>query len=89
MILNLMSIIIRYLIYQPGMLLVICPKILSITNKLFSFNVQYSQQAGKVIAQQQFRSDVMMLEPANFDLWNEAIKELNSQRKKQLVLKKN
>lgn len=57
-------------------------------NSLFAFNVKYSQTAGKVIAEQEFKSDIMMLEPKDFAKWNETIKEMNSQRKKQLVLKK-
>jgi hypothetical protein len=64
------------------------PENYSFKNNLFAFNVKYSQAGGKIIAEQEFQSDVMMLETKEFGKWNETIKELNIQRKKQLVLKK-
>ncbi len=57
-------------------------------NSLYAFSIQYKKMPGSIVAEQIFTSNVMMLEPQNFGLYNQAIKELNTQRKQQLVLKK-
>ena len=57
-------------------------------NDLFSFNIKYSMKDNKVIAEQEFKSECMLLQPKDFSKWNETVKEIANQYKQQLVLKK-
>ncbi len=57
-------------------------------NDLFSFNIKYSIKDNKVIAEQEFKSECMLLQPKDFYKWNETVKEVANQYKQQLVLKK-
>lgn len=57
-------------------------------NDLFAFNINYTVKDNKIIAEQQFKSECMMLQPNDFSKWNETVKAVVSQYKKQLVLKK-
>ena len=57
-------------------------------NDLFSFQIKYSIKENKVIAEQQFKSECMLLQPKDFSKWNETVKEVVNQYKQQLVLKK-
>lgn len=57
-------------------------------NELYGFTINYKQQEGKVVSSFEFVSDCMMLQPGDFSKWNEVVKELTLQTKKQLVLKK-
>ncbi len=57
-------------------------------NDLFAFDINYTLKDNKIIAEQQFKSECMMLQPNDFSKWNETVKEVVSQYKKQLVLKK-
>lgn len=57
-------------------------------NDLFSFEIKYSIKENKVIAEQQFKSECMLLQPKDFSKWNETVKEVVNQYKQQLVLKK-
>lgn len=57
-------------------------------NDLFSFNIKYSLKDNKVIAEQEFKSECMLLQPKDFSKWNETVKEIANQYKQQIVLKK-
>ena len=64
------------------------PEDYAFKNDLYSFNLKYLQKGQKITAEQDFKSEVMLLDPKDFGQWNATVKELNNQRKKQLVLKK-
>jgi hypothetical protein len=64
------------------------PENFNYKNDLFAVNINYSVKGNKIIAAQEFTSDCMMLNPKDFSKWNETVKEVASQYKKQLVLKK-
>lgn len=57
-------------------------------NDLYTFNINYTVQGDKIIASREFKSDCIMLQPKDFTKWNETVKEVIKQSKKQLVLKK-
>ena len=57
-------------------------------NTFFDYDVKYLQTSGHVTAVQEFKSNVMLLDPKDFNQWNETVKELNIQQKNQVVLKK-
>ncbi len=57
-------------------------------NAFFDYDVKYLQTSGHVTAVQEFKSNVMLLEPKDFNQWNETVKELNIQQKNQVVLKR-
>jgi hypothetical protein len=60
----------------------------SFKNDLYGFSIDYKQLEGKVVSSFEFTSDCMLMQPSQFNKWNETIKELATQTKKQLVLKK-
>ena len=64
------------------------PKDHEYRNELYGFSISYKQQQGKVVSSFEFRSDVMMLQPEHFSKWNDVMKELAVQTKKQLIIKK-
>jgi hypothetical protein len=64
------------------------PESYNYKNDLFAFNINYSRTGNKIVASQEFKSDCMLLQPKDFGKWNETVKEVNNQYKKQLVLKK-
>ena len=57
-------------------------------NEFYGFSIKYKEHAGKVSSSFEFNSDIMILLPKDFDKWNQVMKELGVQIKKQLVLKK-
>jgi hypothetical protein len=64
------------------------PENFNYKNDLFAFNINYTKSEGKIIATQEFKSDCIMLQPEDFFKWNATMKQVSSQYKKQLVLKK-
>jgi len=64
------------------------PKNFSIDNDVFGFSIQYTQQDNKVIACQELRNKSLLMQPAQFNGWNSAIKQILTQYKEQLVLQK-
>jgi hypothetical protein len=64
------------------------PENFNYKNDLFAFNINYTKSEGKIIASQEFKSDCMMLQREDFFKWNATMKQVSSQYKKQLVLKK-
>lgn len=64
------------------------PKNFAIDNDVFGFSIQYSQQQNKVIACQELRNKSLLMQPAQFNGWNSAIKQILTQYKEQLVLQK-
>ena len=54
----------------------------------FGFSIQYSRQQSKVIAMQEWRNNSLMLQPKDFDKWNNAIKQILAEYKEQVVLQK-
>lgn len=64
------------------------PKDYSLSNEVLSFSIKYAQQENKVIASQELRNNSLMLQPKDFTVWNNALKQLNNQYKEQVVLEK-
>jgi hypothetical protein len=64
------------------------PKNFSLDNDVFGFSIQYSQQQDKVVACQELRNKSLLMQPAQFAGWNNAIKQILTQYKEQLVLQK-
>ena len=64
------------------------PKNFAVDNDVFGFSIQYTQQDNKVIACQELRNKSLLMQPAQFNGWNSAIKQILTQYKEQLVLQK-
>lgn len=64
------------------------PKDFSCSNDLVGFSISYKQAEGKIITTQEIRSNYLLMEPADFPKWNDAVKQLNIQYKEQVVLEK-
>ena len=50
--------------------------------------INYEKRGGQIVLSQQFISNTLQFEVSKFDDWNKTVKELNSQYKEQVVLKK-
>ncbi|HWB28503.1 MAG TPA: DUF3857 domain-containing protein [Chitinophagaceae bacterium] len=64
------------------------PKDFSIDNDVFGFSIHYTQKDDKVIACQELRNKSLLMQPAQFNGWNNAIKQILTQYREQLVLQK-
>ena len=64
------------------------PKDYSLYNDVFGFTISYSQQGNKIIASQELRNNNLLLEPKDFNTWNNSLKQLQNQYKEQVVLEK-
>jgi len=64
------------------------PKNFTVDNDVFNFSIQYSQQQNKIIAYQQLRNKSLLMQPPQFAGWNNAVKQILSQYREQLVLQK-
>lgn len=64
------------------------PKNFSIKNDAVAFDIEYSVKDNKVIARQEIKNNVLMLNPKDFSSWNHAVKELINQYKEQVVIEK-
>ncbi|HRI19349.1 MAG TPA: DUF3857 and transglutaminase domain-containing protein [Panacibacter sp.] len=64
------------------------PKDYSLSNEVLSFSIKYSQHGNKIIASQELRNNSLLLQPKDFAVWNNALKQLNNQYQEQVVLEK-
>lgn len=64
------------------------PKNFSVDNDVLGFSIQYTQQGDKIIACQELKNKSLLMQPAQFNGWNSAIKQILTQYKEQLVLQK-
>jgi hypothetical protein len=64
------------------------PKDYSLNNDLFSFVIKYSQQGNKIIALQEIHNNYLLLQPKDFTVWNNSLKQLFNQYKEEVVLEK-
>jgi hypothetical protein len=65
------------------------PKNFSIKNDFMAFDLEYGVQGNKVIAKQEIKNNFLMLQPKDFPVWNNAVKELIKQYKEQVVMERN
>jgi transglutaminase-like putative cysteine protease len=64
------------------------PSNVSIDKGAYSFLIQYTQEAKRVIAKLEVRSNNLWMQPSEFSTWNTALKELINHYKEQVVLQK-
>ncbi|MEO8711242.1 MAG: DUF3857 domain-containing protein [Parafilimonas sp.] len=64
------------------------PKDYSMNNDIFGFSIKYTQQGNKIIAEQELRNNYLLLQPKDFNKWNNSLKQLQSQYKEEVVLEK-
>ncbi len=64
------------------------PKNTVIEKANYSFIIHYKQENNRIIEKQEIRNNSLCMHPPKFTEWNEAIKELNSNYKEQVVLQK-
>jgi len=64
------------------------PKDFNLNNELFSIAIRYSRQDNKVIALQEIHNNYLLLQPKDFTVWNNSLKQLFSQYKEEIVLEK-
>lgn len=64
------------------------PKDFKLSNDLVDFSIKYTKEDNKVLAVQEITSNILLLTPADFNRFNNSVKELLSQYKEQLVLQK-
>ena len=65
------------------------PKDYSLNNELFGFSIKYSQQGNKIIALQEIHNNYLLLQPKDFPVWNNSLRQLQNQYKEEVVLEKN
>ena len=70
--------------YEIGYL----PKNYTTNSGDFGMTINYEKRGGQIVLSQQFISNTLQFEVSKFDDWNKIVKELNSQYKEQVVLKK-
>ena len=70
--------------YKVGYL----PKDCRSANDLFAFSKQYKKQDNKIIALQEVKNNNLLLQPKDFTLWNNALRQVINQYKEQVVLQK-
>lgn len=54
----------------------------------FGMTINYEKRGNQIVLSQQFISNTLQFEVSKFNEWNKTVKELNSQYKEQVVLKK-
>ncbi|MEP7318269.1 MAG: DUF3857 and transglutaminase domain-containing protein [Panacibacter sp.] len=64
------------------------PRDYTLSNEIFSFTIKYTQGGNKIIASQELHRNSLLLQPKDFAMWNDALKQLNNQYKEQVVLEK-
>lgn len=64
------------------------PENASWDNDLFSFNISYTRLPGKIVYKKRLKVNALMIEPAQFKNWNDAVKRLSESYKETIVLKK-
>lgn len=64
------------------------PKNFAVDNDVLGFSIQYTKQDNRVIACQEMRNKSLLMQPAQFNGWNNAVKQILTQYKEQLVLQK-
>ncbi len=64
------------------------PKNFTLSNDVMDFAINYTQQENKVIAQQTLQYKKLLVQPVDFDKWNNSVKQILTQYKEQLVLQK-
>ena len=64
------------------------PKDFSCSNDLVGFSISYKQDGRKIITTQEIRNNYLLMQPTDFAKWNDAVKQLNTQYKEQIVLEK-
>lgn len=64
------------------------PKDYHLDNDIFGFSIKYSQQNGKVIALQELHKNYLLLQPKDFQTWNNSLKQLYNHYKEEVVLEK-
>jgi len=64
------------------------PENFDLKTDLIQANMQYSTAGGKVIVKQKISTDVLLLEKAQFDVWNSAIKNITKQYNQNIIFTK-
>lgn len=64
------------------------PKNFEYKDDIMKFTIHYSNENNKIIARQEMTSNLLMMQPKDFDKWNTAVKQVLNQYKEQVVLQK-
>ena len=60
----------------------------SYQSDLFGFDISYEQKENKIILNRSFYVDKLLIEPSEFEKWNEGLKQLNDAYRDVLILEK-
>jgi hypothetical protein len=64
------------------------PKDYSLNTGVIDFTIKYSRQDNKIIALQEIHNNYLLLQPKDFNTWNNSLKQLFNQYKEEVVLEK-
>lgn len=65
------------------------PKDNSFSNEVFGYSIKYKPEKGKIIMQKEFFLNYLLLQPENFEKWNEVVKKLSEAYSESIILKQN